>query len=86
MPGRRTQTASRNSLLARYSETLGEMTLRKSTERAIRAAKAEARAATSSIANAGPPWSVSDPKSIDPVRVDPGEPQSRSNNNAAFLR
>ena len=42
MPGRRTQTASRNSLLARYSETLGEMTLRKSTERAIRAAKAEA--------------------------------------------
>jgi two-component system cell cycle sensor histidine kinase PleC len=42
MPGRRTQTASKNSLLARYSETLGEMMLRKYTERAIRAAKAEA--------------------------------------------
>jgi two-component system cell cycle sensor histidine kinase PleC len=42
MPGRHTPTASKNSLLARYSETLGEMQLRKHTERAIRAAKVEA--------------------------------------------
>jgi two-component system cell cycle sensor histidine kinase PleC len=42
MPGRHTQTASKNSLLARYSETLGEMRLRKYTERAIRAARTEA--------------------------------------------
>ena len=42
MPGRRPQTASKNSLLARYSATLGEMKLRKYTERAIRAAKVEA--------------------------------------------
>ena len=42
MPGRRTQKRSQNSLLARYSETFGEMMLRKYTERAIRAAKHEA--------------------------------------------
>ena len=40
MPGRR--RAKSTGLLARYADTLGEMQLRKHTERAIRAAKSEA--------------------------------------------
>jgi two-component system cell cycle sensor histidine kinase PleC len=40
-PGSQTRTR-RQSLLARYSDTFGEMQLRKYTERAIRAARAEA--------------------------------------------
>src|ERR1700722_5654990 len=42
MPGQQLRGRSNQGLLARYSETLGEMMLRKHTERAIRAAKQEA--------------------------------------------
>jgi two-component system cell cycle sensor histidine kinase PleC len=42
MPGRSSRPPKPNRLLARYSDTFGEMQLRKYTERAIRAARAEA--------------------------------------------
>jgi signal transduction histidine kinase len=42
LPGQQLRGRSNNGLLARYSETLGEMMLRKHTERAIRAARQEA--------------------------------------------
>ena len=41
MLGRRPQVSARHSLLARYSETLGELSLRRHTEQAILAAKIE---------------------------------------------
>jgi two-component system cell cycle sensor histidine kinase PleC len=42
MPGRNLRPQKTNRLLARYCDTFGEMQLRKYTERAIRAARAEA--------------------------------------------
>ena len=42
MPGRHAHARKPSGLLARYSDTFGEMQLRKYTERAIRAARAEA--------------------------------------------
>ncbi len=42
MPGHPTRSPKPNRLLARYCDTFGEMQLRKYTERAIRAARAEA--------------------------------------------
>src|SRR5476649_2744455 len=42
MPGRDLRSQKTNRLLARYCDTFGEMQLRKYTERAIRAARAEA--------------------------------------------
>jgi two-component system cell cycle sensor histidine kinase PleC len=42
MEHRRTQSPPKNTLLARYSQTLGELALRRHTERAIRAARHEA--------------------------------------------
>ncbi|MES2472743.1 MAG: hypothetical protein V4601_07875 [Pseudomonadota bacterium] len=42
MPGQHARARKASGLLARYSDTFGEMQLRKYTERAIRAARAEA--------------------------------------------
>ncbi|MDB5734099.1 MAG: Signal transduction histidine kinase [Alphaproteobacteria bacterium] len=42
LPGQHSRARKASSLLARYSDTFGEMQLRKYTERAIRAARAEA--------------------------------------------
>jgi two-component system cell cycle sensor histidine kinase PleC len=42
MEHRRTQSHAKNTLLARYSQTLGEMALRRHTEQAMRAARREA--------------------------------------------
>ena len=48
MLGRRSTAAHRDSLISRYSETLGELTMRRQTELAIRAAKVEAEHASNS--------------------------------------